>query len=155
VSGRVTNHDKAAKHVVSCGTDENYLELVRLLLESNDVTQTELAHRSEIAESTISEILAGKRKLSRRHIAAFARIIRVSPAIFFHPRITAASSLATAALNAILNADRAPTTRTVTVLAAGGTSCVLSCFELWIIGFGLTRKKEPSSCGTSGSRSPG
>jgi HTH-type transcriptional regulator / antitoxin HigA len=61
--------------------------MIRFLLESNDMPQTELAQRSEIAESTISEILAGKRKLSRRHIATFARVFRVSPAIFFHEAI--------------------------------------------------------------------
>ena len=59
-------------------------DMVRFLLESNDMSQTELAQKSEIAESTISEILARKRKLSRRHIATFAIIFRVSPAIFFH-----------------------------------------------------------------------
>jgi HTH-type transcriptional regulator/antitoxin HigA len=62
-------------------------DMVRFLLESNDMSQAELAQRSEIAESTISEVLAGKRKLSRRHIAAFAKIFRVSPAIFFHEAI--------------------------------------------------------------------
>lgn len=51
------------------------------------MSQTELAERSEIAESTISEILAGKRKLSRRHIAAFSMIFRVSPAVFFSETI--------------------------------------------------------------------
>ncbi len=58
-------------------------EMVRFLLESNDMTQAELAQRSKIAVSTISEILAEKRKLSRRHIAALSRVFRVSPAIFF------------------------------------------------------------------------
>jgi HTH-type transcriptional regulator/antitoxin HigA len=62
-------------------------DLVRFLLDSNDMTQTELAQRSEIAESTISEILAGRRKLSRRHIATFAKVFRVSPAVFFHEAI--------------------------------------------------------------------
>src|SRR5208282_1584675 len=41
-------------------------DMVRFLLESNEMVQTELAQRSGIAESTISEILGGKRKLSRR-----------------------------------------------------------------------------------------
>jgi HTH-type transcriptional regulator/antitoxin HigA len=58
-------------------------DLIRFLLESNDMSQTELAERSAIAESTISEILAGKRKLSRRHIAAVSRVFRVSPSLFF------------------------------------------------------------------------
>ena len=58
-------------------------DMVRFLLESNDMTQAELAERSEIAESTISEVVAGKRKLSRRHIAALSMVFRVSPSIFF------------------------------------------------------------------------
>ena len=62
-------------------------EMIRFLIESNDMTQAELAQRCEIAESTISEILAGKRKLSRRHIATMAGVFRVSPAIFFHETV--------------------------------------------------------------------
>jgi len=58
-------------------------EMIRFLLDSNDITQATLAQQSEISESTISEILAGKRKLSRRHIAEFSRVFGVSPAIFF------------------------------------------------------------------------
>jgi transcriptional regulator with XRE-family HTH domain len=46
--------------------------------------QTELAKRSGIAGSTISEILSEKRKPNRRHIAAFARVFHVSPAVFLH-----------------------------------------------------------------------
>jgi HTH-type transcriptional regulator / antitoxin HigA len=62
-------------------------EMIRFLLESNEMTQAELAHRSKIADSTISEILAEKRKLSRRHIAAVSRVFRVSPAVFFSEAI--------------------------------------------------------------------
>ena len=58
-------------------------EMIRFLLESNEMTQVELAQRSKIASSTISEILAERRKLSRRHIAAVSRVFRVSPAVFF------------------------------------------------------------------------
>ncbi len=58
-------------------------DMVRFLLESNEMAQTELAQRSGIAESTISDILAGRRKLSRRHIASLSRLFRVSPAVFF------------------------------------------------------------------------
>jgi HTH-type transcriptional regulator / antitoxin HigA len=59
-------------------------DLIRFLLDSNGMSQAELAQRTEIAESTISEILAGKRKLSRRHIALFSKVFRVTPALFFH-----------------------------------------------------------------------
>jgi HTH-type transcriptional regulator/antitoxin HigA len=59
-------------------------EMVRFLLESNDMAQTELARQSGIAESTISAVLAGKRKLNRLHITALSKVFRVSPAVFFH-----------------------------------------------------------------------
>jgi HTH-type transcriptional regulator / antitoxin HigA len=62
-------------------------DMVRFLLESNDMTQAELAQRSEIAESTISGIVAGRRKLSRRHIAAVSMVFRVNPSIFFHEKV--------------------------------------------------------------------
>lgn len=58
-------------------------DMVRFLLESNSMSQAELAQRTGIAESTISEILAEKRKLSRRHIAAISKVFQVSPAVFF------------------------------------------------------------------------
>ncbi len=62
-------------------------EMIRFLLQSNEMTQVELAQRSKIASSTISEILAERRKLSRRHIAAVSRVFRVSPAVFFSEAI--------------------------------------------------------------------
>jgi HTH-type transcriptional regulator / antitoxin HigA len=58
-------------------------DMVRFLLESSEMAQAELAKQSGVAESTISEILAGKRKLSRRHIAGLSRVFHVSPAVFF------------------------------------------------------------------------
>ena len=69
-------------------------DMIRFLLESNGMTQAELAVRSEIAESTISEVLAKKRKLSRRHIAAISLVFRVSPAIFFSDAIEMTSAQA-------------------------------------------------------------
>jgi HTH-type transcriptional regulator/antitoxin HigA len=35
-----------------------------------------------IAESTLSEILAGKRKLGVKHVAVLARYFRVDPGLF-------------------------------------------------------------------------
>ena len=58
------------------------VEMVRFLLESNDMTRAGGAAGPDRV-STISEILAEKRKLSRRHIAALSRVFRVSPAVFF------------------------------------------------------------------------
>jgi len=71
---------ESTEHPIAPASDA---EVLRFLLESNKMGQTELAQRSGIAGSTISEILAEKRKLSRRHIAALSRVFHVSPAVFF------------------------------------------------------------------------
>jgi HTH-type transcriptional regulator / antitoxin HigA len=57
-------------------------ELLRFLIEHKNVTQAEAAAGAGIAESTISEVLAGKRKLNRRQIAKLARYFCVAPAAF-------------------------------------------------------------------------
>ncbi|MGC8638855.1 MAG: helix-turn-helix domain-containing protein [Isosphaeraceae bacterium] len=64
--------------------DVSDADMLRFLLDSKGISQTELARQSGIAESTISEILGGKRTPSRRHIAALSRVFHVSPAVFFH-----------------------------------------------------------------------
>jgi HTH-type transcriptional regulator / antitoxin HigA len=56
--------------------------MLRLLIEAKGVTQVEVAKRTRIAESTISEVLAGKRKLNRAQIGKLARYFRVSPGAF-------------------------------------------------------------------------
>jgi HTH-type transcriptional regulator/antitoxin HigA len=57
-------------------------EMLRLLIEAKEVTQTEVAKKTRIAESTISEVLAGKRKLNRAQIGKLSRYFKVSPAAF-------------------------------------------------------------------------
>jgi HTH-type transcriptional regulator/antitoxin HigA len=57
-------------------------EMLRFLIESQGTTQARVAAQTRIAESTISEVLAGKRKLNRKHIEALARHFHVSPAVF-------------------------------------------------------------------------
>jgi HTH-type transcriptional regulator / antitoxin HigA len=56
--------------------------MVRFLIESHATNQAKVATASEIAESTLSEILAGKRELNRKHIEALSRHFHVSPAVF-------------------------------------------------------------------------
>ncbi len=58
------------------------VETLRYLLETHHVTQSTLAAATGLAVSTISEILAGKRKLGLKHIAALARFFGVKQAIF-------------------------------------------------------------------------
>jgi HTH-type transcriptional regulator/antitoxin HigA len=57
-------------------------EMLRYLIESRDVPQVLVAAGTGLAESTISEVLAGKRKLNRRHIEALAQFFHVKPAVF-------------------------------------------------------------------------
>jgi HTH-type transcriptional regulator/antitoxin HigA len=60
-----------------CGVD-----MLRYLLETHNVTQSALALATGLAVSTISEILAGKRKLAVKHIAALAQFFGVKQAVF-------------------------------------------------------------------------
>jgi HTH-type transcriptional regulator / antitoxin HigA len=57
-------------------------DLLRHLIEARGITQLQLATDTGIVESTISNILSGKRAMSRKHIAAFASYFHVSPAVF-------------------------------------------------------------------------
>jgi HTH-type transcriptional regulator/antitoxin HigA len=57
-------------------------EMLRHLIEAKGVSQTDVSKGTEIVESTISEVLSGKRSLSRGHIGKLARYFRVSPNVF-------------------------------------------------------------------------
>jgi HTH-type transcriptional regulator / antitoxin HigA len=57
-------------------------KLLRFLIEHKGVTQAEVASGAGIAESTISEVLAGKRKLNRGQIAKLARYFHLNPGAF-------------------------------------------------------------------------
>jgi HTH-type transcriptional regulator / antitoxin HigA len=57
-------------------------EMLSHLIEAKDVSQTEVAQSTGIVVSTISEILRGKRSLSRAHIGKLARYFHVSPDVF-------------------------------------------------------------------------
>ena len=57
-------------------------DMLRHLVEARGVTQLKLATETSIAESTISNILSGKRGMSRKHIETLAAYFKVSPAVF-------------------------------------------------------------------------
>lgn len=52
-------------------------DILRFLIDVKGVTQVEAAKQAGIAESTISEVLAGKRKLNRTQIGKLARYFHV------------------------------------------------------------------------------
>jgi HTH-type transcriptional regulator/antitoxin HigA len=57
-------------------------EMLRHLIEAKGVSQAAVAKATEIADSTISEVLKGKRSLNRNHIGKLARYFNVSPDVF-------------------------------------------------------------------------
>jgi HTH-type transcriptional regulator/antitoxin HigA len=58
------------------------VDMLRYLLETHNVTQSAVALATGLAVSTVSEILAGKRKLGLKHIAELARFFGVKQAVF-------------------------------------------------------------------------
>jgi HTH-type transcriptional regulator/antitoxin HigA len=52
------------------------------LIEAKGINKARLAADTGLAESTISQLLQGKRKLSRHTIARFANYFRVEPSLF-------------------------------------------------------------------------
>lgn len=62
--------------------DVSDADMLRFLIEQRGVTQTELAKQTRVAESTISEVQAGKRKLNRAQIGKLARFFHVEPGVF-------------------------------------------------------------------------
>ncbi len=71
----------------TCPLDEplSDADMLRHLLDAKDVTQAALARATGIPESVVSEVLAGKRRLNRRHIEKLSRYFAVSPNVFFNP----------------------------------------------------------------------
>lgn len=57
-------------------------DLLRFLMENRQSTQIEVSKKTGIAESTISEVLSGKRKLNRSHIGKLAHYFQIEPGAF-------------------------------------------------------------------------
>jgi HTH-type transcriptional regulator/antitoxin HigA len=70
---------EAAAHPIPPASDA---EMLRHLLEAKVVTQGQVARDTGIAESTLSAVLAGKRRLTREHIGKLARYFQVAPGVF-------------------------------------------------------------------------
>ncbi len=56
--------------------------MLKHLMEAKGVNQTEVAQGAKIAESTVSEILAGKRRIGRDHVGKLARFFNVDRSVF-------------------------------------------------------------------------
>jgi HTH-type transcriptional regulator/antitoxin HigA len=57
-------------------------EMLRYLIEDHGVTQAAVAAGAGMAESALSEILAGRRPMGRKTIEALAGYFRVDPKLF-------------------------------------------------------------------------
>jgi HTH-type transcriptional regulator/antitoxin HigA len=58
------------------------VSMLRYLIESKGIARAKVAAEAGIAESTLSEILAGKRKLGIRHATVLAGYFKVDPGLF-------------------------------------------------------------------------
>ena len=57
-------------------------DMLRHFMEARDLTASEVARGAEIAVSTLSAVLNGKRKLTIAHITRLAPFFHVKPAVF-------------------------------------------------------------------------
>jgi HTH-type transcriptional regulator / antitoxin HigA len=57
-------------------------DILRFLIDQRDVTQADVSRATGIAESRISEVLSGKRQLTRAQLILLAAYFHVSPAVF-------------------------------------------------------------------------
>ena len=61
-------------------------EVVRHLMDANDLRQVDMVDVFG-SPSVVSEVLSGKRDLSKAHIERLSRRFNVSPELFFPPRV--------------------------------------------------------------------
>jgi len=62
--------------------DVSEADVLRELMRANGLSQTKLQKAVGISQSTISDVLNGRRSLTREQIVALARYFNVSPAAF-------------------------------------------------------------------------
>jgi HTH-type transcriptional regulator / antitoxin HigA len=62
--------------------DVSEADVLRELIRSNNLTQSQLAKKVGIAQSTISAVLNGARPLTREHMVKLANFFHVAPAAF-------------------------------------------------------------------------
>lgn len=75
----LVEHYETEHHPLAPASDA---EMLGHLIEAKGVTQADVARAVDIAESTISEVLSGRRNLSRKHIGRLASYFQVEPGVF-------------------------------------------------------------------------
>lgn len=79
VLGQLVEAYEDTAHPIEPASDA---ELLADLLESNQLTQTRLAKIAGIAESTVSAVLNGSRRLTRRQIGLLSRAFGIPADVF-------------------------------------------------------------------------
>lgn len=62
--------------------DASEADVLQLLMGAGGFSQSQLAEKVGIAQSTLSAVLTGTRTLTKQHIVKLAEFFRVSPAVF-------------------------------------------------------------------------
>jgi HTH-type transcriptional regulator/antitoxin HigA len=57
-------------------------DMLKYLMEANNITQAEIGNLLEVGQSAVSMILSGERQLTTEHVRRLARRFNVSPAVF-------------------------------------------------------------------------
>jgi antitoxin component HigA of HigAB toxin-antitoxin module len=73
---------KAYEREASPIPDASEGDVLELLMEQRGVGQTDLQREVGIAQSTVSAVLKGARKLTKAQVVDLARFFRVNPAVF-------------------------------------------------------------------------
>jgi len=57
-------------------------EILQFMLEERQLSQSDLARQLAIPQSTIANVIAGRRQLSKANVLALSKYFRVSPTLF-------------------------------------------------------------------------
>lgn len=57
-------------------------EMLKFLLDQRKMSQTELANQTGIAQSTIANVIAGRRQLSKSGMLILSKFFKMSPTLF-------------------------------------------------------------------------
>lgn len=80
VLGDLVEKYESTHHPIAPVSDAEMLRF--LIADAKGVSQAQVAAETGIPESTISEVLSGKRGLSRRNIGVLSRYFHVNPSVF-------------------------------------------------------------------------
>ncbi len=93
LAGLIREYEEATDPI----PDHDPADYLRDLMEANDLSQVALAAETDVAVSTVSEILSGRRAMSRKAIHAFAERFKVEHGLFMaKPKTSAGKAHAVA-----------------------------------------------------------